>query len=388
MTIKGENRLFYLDNLKVVLIMLVVAHHAGQPFGGGGFWYYKAEESSKWFGMFFAVNAAFFMSLLFMISGYFVPASYDRYDTLKFISSRLKRLGIPLVAGVLLIIPLLTYVHFINYRGYGYISYWHYFINYYLGVGNKPINWSGQWPDLNFGHLWYIEHLLFYTILYAVWRFLTKPFFRNPVKVGRTPGNLSILFFTLIMALSTFIVRIWYPVDYWMGFLGVIQTEFAHVPMYVLSFMVGIIAFRNNWLNKIPLNVGKTWLEIGIVSIVLFYISGYFDVLPFAKGGLNAYSFIRSVWESLVSVSMSIGLMVLFREKINIGSNLSRILSVNSYSVYIIHVPVLVFLQYSLAIVALPILIKFLIITILGISFSWLTSHYVLKRIPYIKEIL
>ena len=73
-----KGRLYFLDNLKVALTMLVVTHHAGQPYGGSnGFWYFKSEQTTN-LGPFFAVNAAFFMTLFFMISGYFLPASYDR----------------------------------------------------------------------------------------------------------------------------------------------------------------------------------------------------------------------------------------------------------------------------------------------------------------------
>ena len=384
----SRERLFYLDNLKTALIMLVVAHHAGQPFGGGGFWYYKAGQSSEWFGMFFAVNAAFFMSLLFLISGYFVPASFDRKGPLRFTTDRLKRLGIPLLAGLLLIIPLLTYVYYINYRGYGYLSYWGYWINYYLGAGKKPINWTGQWPDLNFGHLWYIEHLLVYTLLYVAWRIISKRFSWSIGNNGKAPGHMSILLFTLVMATTTFAVRIWYSVDYWIGFLGVIQTEFAHVPIYVLSFIIGLIAYRRKWFNRLPVSIGKTWLGVGIISIVFFYASGYLNIMIFKKGGLNLYSLFRCIWESLVSVSIGVGLLVLFRERFNFTGRILQALADNSFSVYIIHVPILVVLQFALASAGLTMFSKFAIITISGITLSWLISHYVIRRIPYIKEIL
>lgn len=33
---KECDRLYFIDNLKIALIMLVVAHHAGQAYGPGG----------------------------------------------------------------------------------------------------------------------------------------------------------------------------------------------------------------------------------------------------------------------------------------------------------------------------------------------------------------
>ena len=42
-------RLYYADNLRVCLVMLVVAHHAAQAYGPtGGFWPIRNPESIGW----------------------------------------------------------------------------------------------------------------------------------------------------------------------------------------------------------------------------------------------------------------------------------------------------------------------------------------------------
>lgn len=68
-------RLLYLDNLKVCLTVLVIFHHAGQAYGDGGAWAYTPSNPAEvmpWIWHFFSVNAAFFMGLFFLISGYFI----------------------------------------------------------------------------------------------------------------------------------------------------------------------------------------------------------------------------------------------------------------------------------------------------------------------------
>jgi len=37
-------RLFFIDNLRVLLIILVVAFHAGQPYGPGDGWLFESLE--------------------------------------------------------------------------------------------------------------------------------------------------------------------------------------------------------------------------------------------------------------------------------------------------------------------------------------------------------
>lgn len=95
----AKNRLYYLDNLKVLLIFLVIIHHVGQTYGStGGAWFYSYPgdrvESLRFL---FRFNAAFFMGLFFFISGYFLPASFDRHGARKFITDKLIRFGIPLI---------------------------------------------------------------------------------------------------------------------------------------------------------------------------------------------------------------------------------------------------------------------------------------------------
>ncbi|UJF33595.1 acyltransferase family protein [Paenibacillus hexagrammi] len=167
-----SGRRYDLDNLKVWLTILVVIHHAGQPYGGSnGFWYFKTSQQAD-LGRFFSVNAGFFMSLFFLISAYFLPGSLDRKGAAAFLKDRLVRFGIPLLAGFLIIMPLLLYVYYIHYRGYGFISFSDYYLNVYFGLAGKPSDWTGpSFPDLQFGHLWFIEQLLFYSVIYAIIRF-------------------------------------------------------------------------------------------------------------------------------------------------------------------------------------------------------------------------
>ena len=104
----NANRLSYLDNVKVFLTVLVIFHHAGQAYGQGGGWAYMPSnpaETLPWIWHFFSTNASFFMGLYFLISGYFVPRSYDRHGGRTFVRKKLVRLGIPLVVmGGLLIV--------------------------------------------------------------------------------------------------------------------------------------------------------------------------------------------------------------------------------------------------------------------------------------------
>src|SRR5208337_2817411 len=102
----GPARIFYLDTLKIFLTILVIAHHVGQAYGPtGGYWPVQESARAALLGPFFTVNRSFFMSLFFMISGYFMVAAFERHTVSTFIRGRLVRLGIPVLLFTAIMLP-------------------------------------------------------------------------------------------------------------------------------------------------------------------------------------------------------------------------------------------------------------------------------------------
>jgi peptidoglycan/LPS O-acetylase OafA/YrhL len=64
------------------------------------------------------------------------------------------------------------------------------------------------------------------------------------------------------------------------------------------------------------------------------------------------------------------------------------VLANNSFTVYLIHIPIIVFLQYMMIGVATDPLIRFAIVGTTGVLLAFATSHYVIRRLPYAKNIL
>ena len=254
-------RLYFIDNLKVALTILVIAHHVGQAYGPtGGWWPIQEAVRTPWLGPFFTVNRSFFMSLFFMLSGYFMVLSYDRHGPTSFLKSHLLRLGAPLLFFFFLVIPLQQYFCHLNSGDLGPLPFWRYYVDVYFGFGEQPAGWHGPaWPELNFGHLWYVEHLLIFSMCYALLRVV----WRRSAEANRIetmpPGYLTILFLALALAVASAVVRVWYPIDKWVGFLGFIQVAFADVPRDLGFFIIGAIAYRRQWFLRFPTKTGNAW---------------------------------------------------------------------------------------------------------------------------------
>jgi peptidoglycan/LPS O-acetylase OafA/YrhL len=383
-----RGKLLFIDNLRIGLIILVIAHHAGQAYGPtGGFWYFENPDRASILGAFFTVNRSFFMSLFFMISGYFLPASYDRKGAKNFLNDRLRRLGEPLLLFFFVLIPVMMYTYYLNFRHYGHLPFIVYYSQVYFGRGPRPLDWGGAWPDRNLAHLWFIEHLLVFAVCYVIWRLI------NPLPAGmdrrgeRPPRNSEILAFTLALAAVTFVVRLWYPIDKWSGFLRFIQVAFADVPRDLSFFIIGVIAYRRNWFLNMPKQAGRVWLLIGLAGAALCYGLKLTGHTYFSGGGLNPQSLRYDLWEAFLCSGLCIGLLVLFREKFNSQGALARNLAASTYAVYLFHVPVVVFLQYAIRHLDISAIIKFSIVTLAGIPITFLISSY-LRRLPLLRRVL
>lgn len=386
-TIKAQSkRLYFLDNLKVFLTILVIVHHVGQAYGPtGGFWQYKSSmhENIPWLGSFFGINAAFFMGLFFMISGYFLPSSYDRKDNADFLKDKLMRFGIPLLFAFFIISPLEMYFYYINYSGNSSLNFIQYFQSIYLGIGNKP-TWFKEsigWPEMNFGHLWFVEHLLVYFTIYFIIR---KLCFRDGFKVDNKNFKfLSIVIIGALISLLSSIVRIWYPIDKWIAILGFIQSEVAHLPQYIILFTTGIIAYRKNWFIKISKRTGYLALILGIAMAFIIYLHSFIPESIVKVLFLN-----WAIYESFMSVFLCWGLIVLFREKINFDTPKFKFLAANSYAAYIFHFPIVLAIQYSLdKINVFGALGKFLLVSFLSIIATYFICS-IIRKIPYVEKIL
>jgi len=101
--------LFFIDNLRVWLAVLVVLHHLSVIYAANTAFYYVEPANNAlttvalvFFQLF---NQAYFMGLFFFLSGYFTPASYDRKGAGVFLKDRLLRLGVPLLVFAFVLGP-------------------------------------------------------------------------------------------------------------------------------------------------------------------------------------------------------------------------------------------------------------------------------------------
>ncbi len=373
-----KERLYYLDNLKVFLIVLVIMHHVGQAYGDtGGVWYYSYPGERARLRGFFMFNASFFMGLFFFISGYFFPHSLDRHGPGKFIADKFVRFGIPVVFAALVILPVITYVQHVHYVGpIG-------FIDFYVGQWLKDAPRIIRHDSFNIGYLWFVEHLLVYSVLYALLRTALKRFSPDPQpQVVRSAGLSAIIPAILALGFITHLMRTsWgFPTDRWIGFLGVIQMEPAHISQYLSLFVFGILAYRWSFLDSLTTPHNILWLVPGLGIFLITMIQMY-------SVGHKTTFFMLEYREALLCFGVSIGLLAVFRTCFNRTGPVMQVLSENIFGAYVLHVPVVVALQYAFDPVQAGALTLFAVVSLIAVPATFSASILV-RRIPIVRRIL
>jgi ABC-2 type transport system ATP-binding protein len=329
------SRMVYLDRLRIGLTVLVVLHHVAMSYGAGGlaFYYVDLPETiiSRNLLVFVLFNQAWFMGAFFLIAGYFTPRSLDRKGTKGFLTSRLLRLGIPLVVYSVVLNPLAM------------TGWFH--VDEQLG----PMTWETfeYFDNVRMGPTWFLALLLIFSAGYAIWRRLAGA--RSlPSSPAPVPGVIGIVGFALALAGTEYLVRLQLAVgESWGGF-----PSLAYLPQYLAFFAVGTMASRGDWLRRIPITTGTAGLAAAAGASVLLFplaFSGTWfsleltEAVESAMGGGGWQSAVYALWDAALAVGLSLGLIVVLRETTTREGSLGRFLAANSYGTYVIHIPIVVY---------------------------------------------
>jgi glucan biosynthesis protein C len=243
-----------------------------------------------------------------------------------------------------------------------------------MGVASAENGGLFGLPEPNALHLWFVQHLLIYSLCYAGIRvYLARRSRPLPIiKQAPIPGNVTIVLFALALAVVSAIVRIWFPIDYWLNPLF-IRIAFADVPRDLSFFIIGALAYRHDWLRRYPTRTGYAWLAAGLLLGAFWYVYALTSPQPVAiPTGLAGLPY--AIWESLLCCAMCIGLTVFFREVANVRTRVSAELGRGQYLAYVIHIaPVMALQAIALAWPIAP-LAKFALVTLVAVPLSFMLA--------------
>ncbi len=375
----AKSRLFYLDNLRIYLIILVILHHAAIAYGGAGDWAVRdpaVDAISPIFLLIFnVVNQSYFMSAFFLLAGYFTPRSLERKGSKQFLKDRVIRLAIPIVIYTTIIEAINDYM-IGNFVQDASVSIW------------SIIKWRIEHLYYSPGHLWFLQALLVFAVIYVIYRVLADRSSRKPIQLypDMFPPNTFLFLYIGVLAVLTFVVRLVFPVNVW--YLHVQPAHFVH---YTFCFFGGVLAYRSDWFRRLSRSQAHPWGIMSLVVIplilVIFILGGGSENEYKFVGGLHWQAFTYATWESILMIGIIVFLLYFFRERLNKTGLVTKSMAANVYTVYIIHQTIVIALHILMLSINIPTIMKFFIVSLIAVPLCF-TLSTLIRRIPYAKRVL
>ncbi len=373
-----NKRVLFFDQIKALMIALVISVHVLLAFGdlgwigvhvpGGGPADPFFSVASGWF---IYVCQTFFMYMLFLVSGYFVPRSVHRKGVKRYLQDRLLRIGIPFLVGLLLI------------------------NNTSVLLGRlSPASPLAElsWNDMPFnrvGVLWFLVVLFVFDLLYCAWVLFRGDRFSVDTSVP-APQLRSWLISAVVLAILEVVMAI--QTDLWTALgrspLNGLGAQGMHMFTYAFLFFLGCKASFHRWLERLNTHLVVRWfrfsvvLALGLLTISLAMTFNGSMATEFGKLSLFA-----SFLFPFIGWGMIAYLLLWFQRNENRFGHWLANAGLDSFGAYIIHSLVLVVVLETIGFIGLNHWLIALAASALGIMISFGISHQI-RRIPSVARLI
>jgi len=350
----STDRLLFFNMVRNLAMLSVVLYHAVAAYSTITPHWSVHDGSSMTADMIRQLFDVFMMPVFFFVAGYFALPSLMKQGIWKFLKGKLRRLGIPWLLAILIIVPLLQHV-LLRKADMGHLlpPFWQYWIGYLKSFGTYQI---GLWTPERMSqmHFWFLSLLLTFFIALVLFQAIRNkglgPSGSSPVKA--TASNKSILKAFLAVAVLTslgyFLFILFTPDMSWITIDLLWQFQPASLVSYIACFGLGCFAYSRQWFvgDEFPRRL-FIWVPIGVLLTAGFFIIGQeifahpLTSHKLAPGLLLAFSFVRT----LVCVAFLVIFIAYARKYWNRPSRLNQALAANSYNIYLSHIFFVTFFQ-------------------------------------------
>ncbi|MGI6320709.1 MAG: acyltransferase family protein [Bacteroidales bacterium] len=376
----SKEKLVLLHSIRGFAALIVVIAHVKFPFWSGGVEYLKHFPRSEWnlwdyflFGIdMFTSNATVMVIIFFVLSGFFIAYSFEnnKWTVKQFYTNRLIRIYTPYIASMILAVVLFKLAMYINPDLFNSVNPRQY--------NQDIIRASQNLNTKNFLYsLFFIPNPQYIAYNYPYWSLLVEAMFYiiAPFFIKKSKTFLFITFSFFILGRFFDLTAIPFMPRYVANFLTIHSIYFA------MGYFMFWLLFDYKIQEKIK-RINVWCFNLLAAAILLSSLYGGFFLptnISYLLGGMFA--------------SVMIYRMIVYPVRITFISRFFISMGKISYTMYLIHVPIFIFL-YS-------ILVKFsgqevffsriywipaIIAVLVSYPFYWLVEHQSLKLIKWYKS--
>ncbi len=364
-----SSRLYFLDNLRAVVVILVVVLHGSITYMAyaPAWWYVLDPNRSEVFTELVLLIDVPIMPILFFLAGYFAVPSRQKHGAGPFLKDKLIHIGLPWIFGALVLAPLITYLIYFS-RGVpmSFLEFW------------RTDFWGKMYQQSVY---WFLGVLLLMFVIFA-WVYEMSDRWRGPRR-STSPGGKVYAVFLAVMTVSFLIISLSFgPDDWWHNYFLVYQP--VRVPLYIGYFALGIYADRHGWFRPDGYKPELGPWGWGCVLSGLAYLAYRWGVANTPDTSLPVKIGTALLYNTFCLAALIAG-VALFQQKIDRAGAVWKSLAANSYGIYYVHPLILYPLAYVFVSWPAPLLLKVPTLIVLAVLLSWAVSALLLKRLPVLR---
>lgn len=346
----SNTRIYYIDWLRVLAFGLLFVFHSFRPFDTYP-WHIKNTETSIWINYIVEFMHSWRMYIIFLVSGAgTVFAMKSKKES--FLDGRIKRLVVPYIFGIIILIPPQKFLEAIQQSGYegNYLTFLTRLPNSLL---NENFGWNLLWAGHLGYHIWYLVYLFIQSILFLpLFRLIIK--YQNLVceQSNKIFRSLYTFWYIIIpFVLLEFLLRPLFPQ----------YLNWADFATFSLYFLFGFILQIN---PQIVLFIEKNAFKFLLIAISCWslYLINKASLDNISIPGYNLNYFFSIIFKNLNSISWVFALIGFGKKFLDFNHRYLNDLNQGILPFYILHQTIIVIFGYFVVQWNLSIPAKFLFI--------------------------
>ena len=278
-------RRFYIDNIRILCILLLFPFHTAMIFNSLGEKFYVHVADCLAASLLNISTYNWWMSGLFVLAGMSTMYALSYKGAKGYIKERCQKLLIPFLTGAILIIPVQTYIADIFWNGYK-GNYFAHYAEYF-----KLTDWSGYDGHYTPGHTWF----MLYLFVFAVVTFPLVVWYQKKEK-KLTESKMRIGFVVLLCVLPLLLQPIldvggksiseflaWYLLGFFIFSMDKVQDDLEKYRLVSAIIWLAVVITRCVVFTMDIQNIDWFW----DISTVIHAISGIFTMIGMGKHYLN-----------------------------------------------------------------------------------------------------
>jgi glucans biosynthesis protein C len=347
-----------LDWLRLLAVAVLIAFHTAAVFYEGelGSFYVLNAVSSTGLSLFIQFVHQWHMPLFFFLAGAASWYSLQTRSQGEYVRQRLQRLLLPLLIGILLLVPPQVYIHELQ-AGRENGSYFRFYPKFFDGI--RP---EGHFE---WAHLWFLAYLLVISLisLPVMLRFSGKSLSPHGSPLLSKTHNLASL---IGLAVPLMVVEAMLR-PHWIGFQN-LYDDWANLLLYLLYFVYGYLFCHSTRLWTALDEHRRLLCATAGLAMALLLALTITQMVP--ERAYSAPYMLYQAFRGFNSWCWVLALLALARPYRNISHPILSYGNRVAFSVYLFHQPLIVIIAFFVVPLSLGITAKFLLISFASLLFS------------------